>query len=87
MLALGLARLTAARLPLLQISALDWSRNDHWPPNVAFWPKSGHGRRPHHLDERDELQLLVLQISIDCPWHQQFFSNHNKTVKDHPKHT
>ena len=42
--------------------------------------------RRYHLDESDELQVLVLQIRIDCPWHQQFFSNHNKTVKDHPKH-
>jgi hypothetical protein len=43
--------------------------------------------RRYHSDESDELQVLVLQISIDCPWHQQFFSNHNKTVKDYPKHT
>jgi hypothetical protein len=56
MLALGLARLTAARLPLLQISAF-WVGADMTicTPNIAFSDAPKHfysGGRPNHLDER-----------------------------------
>ena len=74
----GMLALGPARLPLLQISALDWSRNDHWHPKCRLLPDTAGGpiiwtrapRLRHHygyvgLSARD---LRCIGIIVGTVW-------------------